>query len=208
MRLLIETTAVRLLSWGYCHKAAALRLLWRDYCGEANIVRLPCPGCCCEANLHDVRNYKTIPAKKLNKFFYIFQTVANTKLGVYAPVYISPYSVAVYVPVYISPHSSKSLLSISPLESNLHTIKHRPYFSPPYSFLPLQFPSCLKYHRPDCLKEFISRSFGNWRRAYLNDMNLTLRSVILLVLTYLLTYLLTPWSTVLLEKLTGFQLVK
>ena len=27
-------------------------------------------------------------------------------------------------------------------------------------------------------------------------------------LTYLLTYLLSPWSTVLLEKLTGFQLVK
>jgi hypothetical protein len=27
-------------------------------------------------------------------------------------------------------------------------------------------------------------------------------------LTYLLTYLLTPWSRVLLEKLTGFQLVK
>jgi len=28
------------------------------------------------------------------------------------------------------------------------------------------------------------------------------------LLTYLLTYLLTPWSRVLLEKLTGFQLVK
>jgi hypothetical protein len=27
-------------------------------------------------------------------------------------------------------------------------------------------------------------------------------------LTYILTYLLTPWSTVLLEKLTGSQLVK
>jgi len=26
--------------------------------------------------------------------------------------------------------------------------------------------------------------------------------------TYFITYLLTPWSTVLLEKLTGFQLVK
>jgi hypothetical protein len=30
----------------------------------------------------------------------------------------------------------------------------------------------------------------------------------LLLLTYLLTYLLTPWSRVLLEKLTGLQLVK
>jgi len=28
------------------------------------------------------------------------------------------------------------------------------------------------------------------------------------LLTYLLTYLLSPWSRVLLEKLTGFQLVK
>jgi hypothetical protein len=28
------------------------------------------------------------------------------------------------------------------------------------------------------------------------------------ILTYLLTYLLTPWSRVLLEKLTGLQLVK
>jgi len=28
------------------------------------------------------------------------------------------------------------------------------------------------------------------------------------ILTYLLTYLLTTWSRVLLEKLTGFQLVK
>jgi hypothetical protein len=28
------------------------------------------------------------------------------------------------------------------------------------------------------------------------------------ILTYLLTYLLTPWSRVLLDKLTGFQLVK
>ena len=28
------------------------------------------------------------------------------------------------------------------------------------------------------------------------------------LLTYLLTYLLTPWSRILLEKLTGFQLVK
>jgi len=28
------------------------------------------------------------------------------------------------------------------------------------------------------------------------------------IITYLLTYLLTPWSRVLLEKLTGFQLVK
>jgi len=27
-------------------------------------------------------------------------------------------------------------------------------------------------------------------------------------ITYLLTYLLTPWSRVLLEKLTGFQIVK
>ena len=29
-----------------------------------------------------------------------------------------------------------------------------------------------------------------------------------IILTYLLTYLLTPWSRILLEKLTGFQLVK
>jgi len=28
------------------------------------------------------------------------------------------------------------------------------------------------------------------------------------LLTYILTYILTPWSTVLLEKLTGLQLVK
>jgi len=28
------------------------------------------------------------------------------------------------------------------------------------------------------------------------------------LLTYVLTYVLTPWSRVLLEKLTGFQLVK
>jgi len=32
--------------------------------------------------------------------------------------------------------------------------------------------------------------------------------LLLLLLTYLLTYLLTPWSRVLLEKLTGFHLVK
>jgi hypothetical protein len=30
----------------------------------------------------------------------------------------------------------------------------------------------------------------------------------LVELTYLLTYLLTPWSTILLEKVTGLQLVK
>ena len=33
-------------------------------------------------------------------------------------------------------------------------------------------------------------------------------NIINAVLTYLLTYLLNPWSTVLLRKLTGFQLVK
>jgi hypothetical protein len=32
--------------------------------------------------------------------------------------------------------------------------------------------------------------------------------VSLLITSDLLTYLLTPWSTVLIEKLTGFQLVK
>ena len=44
------------------------------------------------------------------------------------------------------------------------------------------------------------------------SFNEKLAVVFLLVLTYLLTYLLpyllTPWSRVLLEKLTGFQLVK
>ena len=32
--------------------------------------------------------------------------------------------------------------------------------------------------------------------------------IIIIIITYLLTYLLTPWSRALLEKLTGFQLVK
>jgi len=35
-----------------------------------------------------------------------------------------------------------------------------------------------------------------------------LHELLLRLLTYLLTYLLTPWSRVLLEKLTGSQLVK
>ena len=37
---------------------------------------------------------------------------------------------------------------------------------------------------------------------------LSKKSSVSFLLTYLLTYLLTPWSRVLLEKLTGFQLVK
>jgi len=39
-------------------------------------------------------------------------------------------------------------------------------------------------------------------------MNVFLYPTLTNLLTYLLTYLLTPWSRVLLEKLTGLQLVK
>ena len=46
--------------------------------------------------------------------------------------------------------------------------------------------------------------------SWLTDWNVHRQTGWLLtyLFTYLLTYLLTPWSTVLFEKLTGFQLVK
>jgi hypothetical protein len=40
------------------------------------------------------------------------------------------------------------------------------------------------------------------------DLDLSLWLLLTYLPTYLLTYLLTPWNTVLLEKLTSFQLVK
>ena len=48
-------------------------------------------------------------------------------------------------------------------------------------------------------KEWILWDYGQYIRNFGNQGG---------ILTYLLTYLLTPWSRVLLEKLTGFQLVK
>ena len=50
--------------------------------------------------------------------------------------------------------------------------------------------------------------FSWWKKRYISDRCALITYLLTYVLTYVLTYLLTPWCRVLLEQLTGLQLVK
>ena len=56
----------------------------------------------------------------------------------------------------------------------------------------------------------MQQQLGNWGTisAFLVDTGKPRKTLLTYLLAYLLTYLLTPWNTVVLQKLTGSQLVK
>ena len=65
------------------------------------------------------------------------------------------------------------------------------------------------FYTKNCLKLFFIHLYDVKRRKQeASKENILPHEVTRFILTYLLTYLLTPWCRVLLEKLTGLQLVK